>query len=132
MEQTADKDHARAAEMARIAIEAMEDKKAEDVRVLDISEVSVLADYFIIASGKNRNQIQAMKENVEEQMEKNGFFVKHVEGYDTAHWILMDYGDVILHIFDEESRSFFDLERIWRDGKPVATGDGPDGGNGQR
>ena len=119
MEQTADKDHARAAEMARIAIEAMEDKKAEDVRVLDISEVSVLADYFIIASGKNRNQIQAMKENVEEQMEKNGFFVKHVEGYDTAHWILMDYGDVILHIFDEESRMFYDLERIWRDGKPV-------------
>ena len=123
---------ATAAEMARIAVAALEDKKAEDVRMLDISEVSVLADYFIIASGKNRNQLQALKENVEEQMEKAGFFVKNVEGYDTAHWILMDYGDVILHIFDEESRSFFDLERIWRDGKPVATGDGPDGGNGQR
>ena len=119
MEHTQDKDRERAAKMARIAIEAMEDKKAEDVRVLDISEVSVLADYFLIASGKNRNQIQAMKENVEEQMEKNGFFVKHVEGYDTAHWILMDYGDMILHIFDEESRMFYDLERIWRDGKPV-------------
>ena len=119
MEHTHDKDHERAAEMAGIAIRAMEDKKAEDVRVLDISEVSVLADFFIIASGKNRNQIQAMKENVEEQMEKNGFFVKHVEGYDSAHWILMDYGDVILHIFDEESRMFYDLERIWRDGKPV-------------
>ena len=119
MENMQDKDHERAAEMAKCAIAAMEDKKAEDVRVLDISEVSVLADYFIIASGKNRNQIQAMKENVEEQMEKRGFFVKHVEGYDTAHWILMDYGDVILHIFDEESRMFYDLERIWRDGKPV-------------
>ena len=110
---------ATAAEMARIAVAALEDKKAEDVRMLDISEVSVLADYFIIASGKNRNQLQALKENVEEQMEKKGYFVKNVEGYDTAHWILMDYGDIILHIFDEESRTFFDLERIWRDGKPV-------------
>ena len=119
MENTAEKDHVRAGEMAKTAIAAMEDKKAEDIRVLDIADVSVLADYFIIASGKNRNQIQAMKENVEEQMEKRGFFVKHVEGYDTAHWILMDYGDVILHIFDEESRMFYDLERIWRDGRPV-------------
>ena len=119
MEHMQNNDHERSAQMAHIVIEAMEDKKAEDIRVLDISEVSVLADYFIIASGKNRSQIQAMKENVEEQMEKNGFFVKHVEGYDTAHWILMDYGDVILHIFDEESRMFYDLERIWRDGKPV-------------
>ena len=118
-EATFDKDHARASEMAKIMIGAMEDKKAEDIRVLDIAGVSVLADYFIIASGRNRNQLQAIKENVEEQMEKNGFFVKHVEGYDTAHWILMDYGDVILHIFDEESRMFYDLERIWRDGKPV-------------
>ncbi len=119
MENTAEKDHVRAGEMAKTAIAAMEDKKAEDIRVLDIADVSVLADYFIIASGKNRNQLQAMKENVEEQMEKRGFFVKHVEGYDTAHWILMDYGDVILHIFDEESRMFYDLERIWRDGRPV-------------
>ena len=119
-------DKAQSAEMARIAARALEDKKAEDVRMLDISDVSVLADYFIIASGKNRNQLQALKENVEEQMEKAGFFVKNVEGYDTAHWILMDYGDVILHIFDEESRTFFDLERIWRDGKPVS----PDAMNG--
>ena len=119
MEHTGEKEQTRAAKMAKCAIAAMEDKKAEDIRMLDISEVSVLADYFIIASGKNRNQIQAMKENVEEQMEKRGFFVKHVEGYDTAHWILMDYGDVILHIFDEESRMFYDLERIWRDGRPV-------------
>ncbi|MBR0163802.1 MAG: ribosome silencing factor [Lachnospiraceae bacterium] len=113
------KDKEKSAQMARIAIDALGDKKGEDIRVLDISEVSVLADYFVIASGKNRNQIQAMKENVEEQMEKAGYFVKNVEGYDAAHWILMDYGDVILHIFDEENRLFYDLERIWRDGKPL-------------
>ena len=112
----------KAQEMTKIAIAALEDKKAEDVHVLDISEVSVLADYFVIASGKNRNQIQALKENVEEKMEKNGFFAKNVEGYDSAHWVLMDYGDVIIHIFDEENRLFYDLERIWRDGKPVDAG----------
>ena len=113
------KDKECSAQMSSIAIRALEDKKGEDVHVLDISEVSVLADYFIIANGKNRNQIQAMKENVEEEMEKAGYAVKNVEGYDAAHWILMDYGDVIIHIFDEENRVFYDLERIWRDGKPI-------------
>ncbi|MBQ6734079.1 MAG: ribosome silencing factor [Lachnospiraceae bacterium] len=115
-------DRKRAHEMARIAIHALEDKKAEDVHILDIGEVSVLADLFVIASGKNLKQIQALKENVEEEMEKAGFFVKHIEGQDTAHWILMDYGDVIIHIFDEENRLFYNLERIWRDGKPVDAG----------
>ena len=121
-----------AKEMARIAKEALEDKKAGDVKIIDIEEISTIADYFMIASGSNRNQVQAMADNVEEALSRAGVEPKHIEGYPTANWILMDYGDVILHIFDEESRSFFDLERIWRDGKPVATGDGPDGGNGQR
>ena len=112
-----DKEQAR--EKARIAVSALEDKKAEDIRMLDISGVSVLADYFIIANGNNRSQIQALKENVEEQMEKAGFFVKNTEGYDSAKWVLMDYGDLIIHIFDAENRMFYDLERIWRDGKPV-------------
>ena len=112
----------RAREMSRTAIRALEDKKGEDVHILDIGEVSVLADFFIIASGKNQKQIQALKENVEEEMEKAGFFAKHIEGHDSAHWILMDYGDVIIHIFDEENRLFYDLERIWRDGKPLDAG----------
>ena len=106
-------------EMAKIAVAALEEKKAKDIKILDISGVSVLADYFIIASGSNRNQVQAMADNVEEVLGKAGVHPKQIEGYQTANWILMDYGDVVIHIFDEENRLFYDLERIWRDGKVV-------------
>lgn len=106
--------------MASLAIKALEDKKAEDVRILDISNVSVLADYFIIASGNNRNQVQAMADNVEETLGRAGYAPKHIEGYQTANWILMDYKDIIVHIFDNENRGFYDLERIWKDGVDVS------------
>lgn len=105
--------------MAKLAIEALEDKKAEDIHVIDISEVSVIADYFIIAGGSNRSQIQALCDNVEEQLGRAGNTVRQIEGYDTANWILMDFGDVIIHIFDKENRLLYDLERIWRDGKQI-------------
>lgn len=100
-------------------INALEDKKAEDIKTLDISNVSIMADYFIIASGTNRNQLQALCDNVSEKLHKSGYDVKQIEGYDTANWILMDYGDIIVHIFDKENRLFYDLERIWSDGKEV-------------
>lgn len=106
-------------EMAKTAVAALEEKKGEDISIIDISEVSVLADYFIIASGTNRSQIQALTDNVEEKLGKAGFSVKQIEGYDSANWILMDFGDIIVHIFDKENRLFYDLERIWRDGKRV-------------
>lgn len=105
--------------MAKLAITAMEDKKAEDIRVIDISEVSVLADYFIIANGTNRSQIQAIADNVQESLGRAGYELKQVEGYNTANWILMDFNDVIIHIFDKENRLFYNLERIWRDGKDI-------------
>ena len=101
------------------AVEALKEKKGYDVKVIDISEISILADYFIIANGSNANQVQAMVDNVEEQMYKAGFDDPKVEGYNNASWILLDYNDVVLHIFDEESRSFYNLERLWRDGKEV-------------
>lgn len=106
-------------EMAKLAIEALEDKKAEDVRMIDISEVSVIADYFIIAGGSNRSQIQALCDNVEEKLGRAGTPVKQIEGYDTANWVLLDFGDIIVHIFDKENRLLYDLERIWRDGKQI-------------
>ncbi|MBS6395623.1 MAG: ribosome silencing factor [Clostridiales bacterium] len=105
--------------MAKIAVAALEEKKAADVRIIDISDVSVLADYFIIASGNNRNQVQAMADEVQEQLYKAGHEARQVEGYQTANWILLDYQDIIIHIFDEENRLFYDLERIWRDGSEV-------------
>lgn len=108
-------------EMAKLVIQALEDKKAEDIKVIDISEVSVIADYFIIANGNNRSQIQALADNVEESLGKAGYPLKQVEGYQNANWVLLDFHDVIIHIFDKENRLFYDLERIWRDGKLVET-----------
>ena len=107
-------------EMTKLVITALEDKKAEDIHVIDISEVSVLADYFIIADGNNRNQVQAMIDNVEETLGKAGYTPKQIEGYQNANWVLMDYSDIIVHVFDKENRLFYDLERIWRDGKTVS------------
>lgn len=104
-------------EIALAAIEAMEDKKGEDIKIIDISQVSILADYFIIASGNNRNQVQALCDNVEEKLGRMGILKKQTEGYDNGNWILIDYGDIVIHVFDKENRLFYDLERIWRDGK---------------
>ena len=106
-------------EIARLAIRALEDKKAEEIKTIDISEVSVIADYFIIANGTNRSQIQALSDHVEETLGKAGVPLRQSEGYQNAHWVLLDFHDVIIHIFDKENRLFYDLERIWRDGKPV-------------
>ncbi|UWO27061.1 ribosome silencing factor [Marvinbryantia formatexigens DSM 14469] len=103
--------------MVKLAVAALEDKKAEDVKIIDITEVSVLADYFVIASGMNKNQVQALVDNVEETLGKAGYHSRQVEGYQSANWILLDYGDIIVHVFDAENRLFYDLERIWRDGK---------------
>lgn len=108
-------------EMARMTIEALEDKKAEDIRVIDISHVSVLADYFIIASGSNKSQIQALSDAVEEKLGRAGYPMKQIEGYDNANWVLLDFGDIIIHIFDRENRLFYDLERIWCDGRNIDT-----------
>ena len=110
-------------EMAKLAIEALEDKKAEDIKVIDISEVSVLADYFIIAGGSNSSQIQALCNSVDEKLGRAGHPSKQIEGYDTANWVLLDFGDIIVHIFDKENRLLYDLERIWRDGKTIAKED---------
>ena len=108
-----------ALEVAKIAQEALDDKMGEDIKVLDLRGLSNIADYFVIASGSNQNQVQAMVDNVEEQLGRAGYEPKQIEGTKNSSWILMDYGDLIIHIFDEENRLFYDLERIWRDGKEI-------------
>lgn len=110
-------------EMTRLAIQALEDKKGNDIQIIDIHEVSVIADYFIIASGSNPNQVKALADNVEETLGRAGYEARQTEGYSTAAWILMDYNDIIVHIFSDEDRSFYDIERIWRDGKIVDAAD---------
>lgn len=106
-------------ELAKIAYDALDDKKGIHISVIDISEISTIADYFIIAGGNNENQVKALADNVEEELYKAQVTPKHVEGYDNANWILLDFNDIIVHIFNEEDRLFYDLERIWRDGKQV-------------
>lgn len=106
-------------ELVKAIYNALDDRKGEDIRVLDISGVSVMADYFVIASGNNVNQVQAMADSVNEAMIANKLELKQTEGYGTGGWILMDYGDIIVHVFSKEERLFYDLERIWRDGKTV-------------
>ena len=107
-------------ELVKKVVDALEDKKAFDIEIIDISHISVLADYFIIANGSNRTQVQAMVDNVQEMVEKTGEVTPaRLEGYQAANWILMDYRDVVIHIFDQESRDFYDLARIWRDGKQI-------------
>lgn len=106
-------------EMTRIAYDALAEKKGEDIKIIDISKVSVLADYFIIANGSNVSQVKALVEEVEEKLYKAGYQVKQREGYGTGSWVLLDFGDIIVHVFDKENRLFYDLERIWSDGKIV-------------
>ncbi len=106
-------------EMVKLAAAALEEKKGEDIQIIDIREVSVLADYFIIANGSNPNQVQAMADQVQEDLGKAGYLCRQVEGYKNASWILMDYRDIIVHVFSREDRLFYDLERLWRDGKTI-------------
>lgn len=106
-------------EALKIGIAALEAKKGENIKVIDISNVSVMADYFVIASGKNINQIKAMADEVEEKLSKEKIEPKQIEGANSSGWILMDYRDFIIHIFNEEQRLYYDIERIWSDGRNI-------------
>ncbi|KSV59919.1 ribosome silencing factor [Acetivibrio ethanolgignens] len=107
-------------EMVKIAYAALEDKKAEDIRVIEIKDISIIADYLIIANGSNSSQVQALVDNVDEKLSEAGVSNKRIEGSRNSSWILMDYNDVIVHVFSREDRLFYDLERIWRDGKDIS------------
>lgn len=103
-------------EMAKLVCKALDEKKAIDVKAIDISEVSVMADYFIVASASNQNQLNAMQDEVDRVLYEQGIHAKSIEGNRQSAWVLMDYEDVIVHLFSEEDRLFYDLERIWKDG----------------
>jgi len=106
-------------DIIKLTANALEEKKAEALTILDIHKVSVMADYFIIASGNNVNQVHALCDHVEKELAKQGCNCRQTEGYQSGNWVLMDYGDFIIHIFDKENRLFYNLERIWRDGKEI-------------
>ena len=106
-------------ELVKKVVNALEDKKAEDITVIDIHGISSIADYFVIANGSNANQLAAMQDAVDEAMYTNGVHSKQVEGNSNSTWILMDYQDIIVHLLSKEDRLFYDLERIWKDGTVI-------------
>src|SRR4029453_12735861 len=102
------------------ALHAAADKKALDVVVLDLREIASFTDFFVVTSGANERQVQAISDGVYESLKKAGSTAARVEGYKTAEWILLDYGDFIVHVFEQKARLFYDLERLWRESKRVA------------
>lgn len=106
-------------EKVKTVTDALEDKKGVNITVLDLSSVSDITDCFVICSGTNRSQIQALSDGAEEALAKMSIMHKGIEGYDTANWILMDYGDLVVHVFDKDSRELYDLERVWADAEKV-------------
>lgn len=106
-------------EKVKVIYSALDEKKALDIKIIDIRKVSVIADYLIIAGGTNTNQVQAMVDSVEKELLKDDVHANHIEGYSNANWILLDYSDIIVHVFNQEDRLFYDLERLWKDGKSI-------------
>ena len=103
----------------RSVTDALEDKKGLNITVLDLSRVSDITDCFVICSGTNKSQIQALCDGAEEALAKKHVFHRGIEGYDSANWILVDYGDMVIHVFDKDSRELYDLERIWSDAEKI-------------
>jgi len=106
-------------ERIRRSLHAAAEKKALEPTVLDLRDIASFTDFFVITTGTNRRQVQAISDEVVEQLKRAGTRAARVEGYQTAEWILIDYGDFVVHVFDEKARRFYDLERLWREAKRV-------------
>ena len=111
--------HLQGAELARRVVDILSDKRAEDILLLDIRSVALFADYFVIASAETARHTQALCDSLDEELAKDGVSAWGREGEAGAGWVLLDYGDVIIHIFGPEQRSFYDLEGLWREAVPV-------------
>lgn len=107
------------AELLQVVYKALDDKRAEEIVVLNMKNISLLADYFIICHGNSERQIQAIAREVIDKAEEHGFEVKRVEGYDAARWILIDLNDIVVHIFNKDERQFYNLERLWGDAPQI-------------
>ena len=102
-----------------VAVRAAESKKASDILVLDLTGITSFADYFVICTGANSRQIQAISDEITIRLKEHGELPLSLEGYNQAEWVLVDYGDFLVHIFSESSRAYYDLERLWRPAKVV-------------
>lgn len=106
-------------DQAVMAAKAISSKKGLDIQIIEISDISVLADYMVIATGTSSTHVKALADEVEYKLDEAGISVSHIEGYRSNSWILLDYVDVIVNVFSDEAREFYDLDRLWQDGKPV-------------
>lgn len=106
-------------DQAVMAAKAISSKKGLDIQVIEISDISVLADYMVIATGTSSTHVKALADEVEYKLDEAGISVSHIEGYRSNSWILLDYVDVFVNVFSDEAREFYDLDRLWQDGKPV-------------
>lgn len=106
-------------ETAKMAVKALNSKKALDIKVIKIQDISAIADYFVIATGTSSTHVKALADEVEAQLDEAGISVSHVEGYRSNSWILLDYVDVVVHVFSDEAREYYDLERLWQDGEII-------------
>lgn len=106
-------------ETAKMAVKALVSKKALDIKVIKIQDISAIADYFVIATGTSSTHVKALADEVEAQLDEAGISVSHVEGYRSNSWILLDYVDVVVHVFSDEAREYYDLERLWQDGEII-------------
>ena len=104
-------------EMANLICEIIDDKKGKDIVKIEVGDISSICDYFVIASGKSTTTVKAIADYIEEKLSKDEIFVKRMEGMSEGRWIAMDYGDVIVHIFNDETRLFYHLEKLWEKGK---------------
>lgn len=106
-------------ELVETVVEACDDRKAENIIALDMEGVTAIADYFVICHGNNERQVQAIAQSVKKAVEEDDFTIHRMEGFEQARWILIDLGDVVCHVFHEEERSYYHLERLWGDAREV-------------
>ncbi|MGN0550417.1 MAG: ribosome silencing factor [Acutalibacteraceae bacterium] len=110
-------------ETAMLAAKALDSKKGADIKVIKVGDVSILSDYIVIATGRSSTQVKALSEEVEEKLDEAGISVSHIEGHRSNSWVLLDYIDVVVHIFSDEAREYYNLERLWQDGEDIDISD---------
>ena len=110
-------------ETARAAAKALCERKGIDIKLIRITDISSIADYFVIATGSSTTHVKSLADNVEYRLDNAGVSVSHIEGYRSDSWILLDYVDVIVHVFSEEARDYYSLERLWQDGEQIDISD---------
>ena len=110
------------AEIAKVAVKALNSKKGEEIKAIRVRDLTILADYFVIASASNTTQVKTLADEVEYQLELLGVNPNHGEGYGSASWIVLDYGEVVVHVFYKEAREFYSLDRLWSDGEALDIG----------